>query len=82
MKQGKIPISKQTVSDEQIRALNRNVPLMEEEVFYTEEELDSCTVIPKGIFILFEKRINKFGFSDNDILIDSVSREKRIHHFN
>jgi hypothetical protein len=64
--------SKSTVSDEQIRANNRATSVMEdEEVFYTDKELDSCTVIPKGVFIVFER----------DLLVNSVENERK-QYFN
>jgi hypothetical protein len=64
--------SKSTVNDEQIRANNRETSVMEdEEVFYTDGELNFCTVIPKGIFIVFER----------DLLVNSVENERK-QYFN
>jgi len=67
----KHPISKQPVTDGQIRGSNRETSLIEnEEVFYTDNELDRCTVIPKEAFILFE---NNYYTP----LTNSISNEKR-----
>ena len=55
----KNPSSKESVTESQIQSHNRNVPLIEDDIFFlTEREIGEYNVIPKDIFIVFEHWAN------------------------
>jgi hypothetical protein len=78
MKGGKHSIAKSTVPEWQIKSNNRDVSLIEdEEVFYTDMEISTCTVIPKGIFIMYKKCRFTESLADQYVLSDSTLHEKK-----
>ena len=51
----KNPSGKESVTEGQIQAHNRNVPLIEDSTFFlTDREISEYNVLPKSIFIVFE----------------------------